>query len=404
MTESILFVDEERFIHKALKRSFRSMRNEWDMRFVSSPPEALQAMKETPAAVMVTETVFTGEDGLAFIQSAREHHPDMVRIILSGYADRDLILKSVDLAHQYLAKPCEDEALKATISRAFLMKELLAQGPLKKVVSKIDSLPSLPAVYVELVEELKSEDASIEKIGEIIAKDIGLTTKILKMVNSAFFGLPQEITHPAKAVSMLGIDIVQAMVLTSGTFDKFKHLKLQGFSLEENWQHAMKVAYYAKVIATQAGQSRKEVETAFMAGLLHDIGTLLIAAHLPEAFTEILKMKETDDLTTSEAEMAVAGTTHAAVGAYLLGLWGLPDAIIDAAAFHHTPSQRPYETLTATIITHVADALAHSGQNIADPNTLIGRLDYPFLESADLLEPLTAWKQSCCEHMESLPA
>lgn len=402
MTGSIIFVDEERYIHKALKRSFRKMSDQWAIRFVSSPQEALQAMGESPADVVVTETIFTGEDGVAFLQAVRQKHPQMVRIILSGYSDRDVILKSVDVAHQYLAKPCDDDTLKATISRAFLMKELLAQGPLKKVVSQIDSLPSLPALYVELVEELKSEDASLEKVGDIIAKDISLTAKILKLVNSAFFGLPQEITSPAKAVSLLGMDIIQAIVLTTGTFEKFKHLKFKGFSIADMWQHAMMVASFAKVIAKQAGLDRKAGETAFMAGLLHDIGTLLIASHLPEEFTQILKMKEEQSISISDAEMAVVGTTHAAVGAYLLGLWGLPDAIIDAAAFHHSPSDRPYEGLSPLVIAHVADALVHSETNGNSNNGVAHGLDYDFIATANLEGQIDDWKLHCAEYLEPI--
>lgn len=401
MTQTILFVDGERYVHKALQRSFRTMSKEWEMRFAGSPEEALQTLSEDPADVIVTETVFHGQNGIDFLKSIRENHPQMVRIILSGYSDQDIILKSVDLAHQYLSKPCEDEDLKATILRAFLMKELLAQGPLKKVVSKISSLPSLPALYVELVKELESEDTSLQKVGDIIAKDIGLTAKILKLVNSAFFGLPQQITNPAKAVSLLGTDIIQAIVLTAGTFDKFNHLNFPGFSMEMTWQHAMTVASFSKIIAQNAGLDRKETETAFMAGLLHDIGTLLMAAHLPDEFKQTLKMKEDASISTSEAELAVVGTTHASVGAYLLGLWGLPDVIIDAAAFHHIPAQRPYKNLTPMVITHVADALAHAETDMVTPNCIIERLDYDFLRSAALLEALEGWKQSCADHLDT---
>ena len=121
MRKRILFIDEERFVHKALKRSFRKMRDQWDMRFASTPQEAMAQLDAAPADVVVTETLFKAQDGIALLQSIRDNHPESVRIILSGYADQDIVLKSVDLAHQYLAKPCEDEALSATIAKAFLL-------------------------------------------------------------------------------------------------------------------------------------------------------------------------------------------------------------------------------------------------------------------------------------------
>ncbi|MGD9246581.1 MAG: HDOD domain-containing protein, partial [Desulfobacteraceae bacterium] len=284
MTKTILFVDEEKFVHKALKRSFRNMRQEWDMHFAASTSEALEILNKKSPEVIVTETLFQGDSGLDFLKVVRDRHPHSVRIILSGYSDQDVVLKSVDLAHQYLAKPCEDDALKATIDRAFMMKNLLEHQALKEIVSQIDSLPTLPAIYVELTKELESQDASIETIGNIISKDIGLMAKILKLVNSSFFGLRQMVDNPAKAVSLLGLDLIKAIVLSSGTFNKFKNLKFPGASLEQMWEHAMLTGAFAKIIAKEEGKGRQGSDAAFMAGILHDIGKLLIAAHLPDSY------------------------------------------------------------------------------------------------------------------------
>lgn len=399
MTRTILFVDEEKFVHKALKRSFRKMRQEWDMHFAADPAEALEVLNKEAIEVIVTETMFQGQSGLDFLKVVREGHPNSVRIILSGYSDQNVILKSVDLAHQYLAKPCEDDALKTTISRAFMMKELLDHRALKEIVSQIDSLPTLPAIYVELVEELKSDDASIETIGEIISKDIGLTAKILKMVNSSFFGLRQQITSPAKAVSMLGLDLVKAIVLTSGAFSKFKNLKYPGFSLEQMWDHAMMTGAFAKIIAKEGGLNRAEADTAFMAGLLHDIGKLLIASHLPDSFNMINHLIKKISMPMAEAESKIIGTTHSSVGAYLLGLWGLPDAILYATAFHHCPEKKPSADLNSTAIIHIANALAQCGEDIHQSQGIVDGLDYDYLQKAGYLECVPQWKTACADYV-----
>lgn len=399
MTRTILFVDEEKFVRKALKRSFRKMRQEWDMRFAAGPSEALEILDNEPIEVIVTETVFQSRSGLDFLKMVRQGHPHSVRIILSGYAGRDVVLNSVDLAHQYLAKPCEDEDLKETISRAFMIKKLINHQGLREMVSRIDSLPTLPETYVELVEELKAEDASIEKIGDIISRDIGLTAKILKMVNSSFFGLRQQITIPAKAVSMLGLDLVKAMALSTGTFDKFKHLKVPGFSLEQMWEHAMLTSAFAKIIAQEGGLDPRDADTAFMAGLLHDIGKLLIAAHLPDSFATINKLAEKISIPIVEAEEKVIGTNHSYIGAYLLGLWGLPDAILDAAAYHHSHHRRSEAKLNPAAIIHIADALAESGDNLNQSQGVIEGLDYTCVEAAGLLASLEEWKAKCVHYV-----
>jgi HD-like signal output (HDOD) protein len=400
---TILFVDEEKFVHKALQRSFRKLRDEWEMRFASNPTEALKSLEAAPADVIVTETIFTDQDGMDFLQTVRNRHPQSVRIILSGYADQNVILQSVDLAHQYLSKPCEDEALKATIARAFMMKELLDNDAIKQVISKIDALPSVPALYIELVEELKSEEASIAKIGDIISKDMGLTAKILKLVNSSFFGLPQRVTNPAKAVSLLGLDIVKAIILASGTFEKFKRIKFPGYSLDQMWEHAYTSAVFAKIIAQDAGLDRKSIDTAFMAGLLHDVGILLIAIHLPEEFTRILKRMHQNQTSMVVAEMQVIGTTHAAIGAYLLGLWGLPDAIIDAVALHHSLGRKPDEGLSLAVITHAADALAHAGPDIQASDSIIDGIDMAYFHDTGRLADLKSWRRACAHHVGESP-
>ena len=399
MTQAILFVDEEKFVHKALKRSFRKMRQAWDMRFADGPSEALEVLDKEPIDVIVSETIFQGQSGLDFLKVVREAHPNSARIILSGYSNQDVVLKSVDLAHQYLAKPCEDEALKATIDRAFMIKNLLDHQGLRAIVSQIDSLPTLPAIYVELVEELQTEDASIDRIGTIISKDIGLTTKILKTVNSSFFGLRQQIIHPAKAVSMLGLDLIKALVLTSGTYDKFKHVKVPGFSLEKMWEHAMRTGSFAKIIAQADRLDRRDADIAFMAGLLHDIGKLLIAAHFPDSFAVIHKLAEKVSIPIVEAEAKVIGTNHSCVGAYLLGLWGLPEAILNATAFHHSHHDGLPGKLNPAAIIHIADALAECGEDIHQSQGVINGLDYEYLEKAGLLTNLDKWKAACSDHV-----
>jgi HD-like signal output (HDOD) protein/CheY-like chemotaxis protein len=398
MSKTILFVDQERYVHKALQRSFRKMRAQWDMHFADNPAEAISILAAVPVDVLITGTGFAeGQSGLDLLAEVREKHPRVVRIVMSGSTDRYVVLKSVNIAHQFLSKPCEDSTLQAAIVRAFMMKELLDQPAIKKVLSRIDSLPSLPALYVELVEELKSEEACLQKVSDIIAKDPALTAKLLKVVNSSFFGLPQSVSNPAKAVSLLGLDIVQAIVLSSGIFDRFKKLTIPEFSLERLWQHGMRVALFGKVIAQVAGLDRKSAESAFTAGLLHDIGKLLIATHLSGPFAEMVKYARARSVSMAEAEMAILGTTHAQVGAYLLGLWGLPDPIVEAAAFHHTPSLKAGVVFGPVVIIHVADAFAHAGDALADPQRIVEGIDLSPLQQLGRLQELQGWRQVCAD-------
>lgn len=403
MTKTILFVDEEHFARKALKRSFRDMRDEWEMRFAGTPEEGLAVLAGERVDVLVTEVVFTHQSGIEFLYKVKAEYPQPVRIIMSGYVDQTVILKSVDLVHQFLSKPCDHAELKATIIKAIFVRDLLAQEPLKKVVAGIDSLPSLPSLYTELVNELRSEDASIQKVGDIISRDISFTAKLLKTVNSSFFGLPQRVTDPARAVGLLGLDLVQSIVLASGTFDKFKGLKFKGFSIEQLWDHALLTAMTARILAREAGFENREIETAFLAGLLHDIGKLLLAAHLPEQFQAVLLLMNagTRHHSMASAEMATLGTTHAAIGAYLLGLWGLPDPIVQATAYHHSPGTMSVRGIGFPGLVHVANAFAQAGPALSDTAHVLDGLDYHYLEESGLLGDLSQWQAICAKQLES---
>jgi putative nucleotidyltransferase with HDIG domain len=395
-SKSILFVDGEQYVRKALKRSLRDMRGQWAMHFAGEPGEALQIMARGTVDVLITEMVFAGgPGGLEFLGIVRDHHPNTVRIILSGYVDRDITLQTVDLAHQFLAKPCDDDDLKGTIARAFLVRDLLRHEPLKRLTARIDSLPSLPALYAELVEALASEESSVQQVGAIIAKDPGLTAKILKVVNSSFFGLPQKVSTPDKAVGLLGLDLVQTIVLASGTFDKFEKVRLRGFSIEQMWDHAMATALMAKIIAREARLDPTEVDTAFMAGLLHDIGKLIVAANMPDDYHAVVAYMVANDCGMASAEHRIIGTTHAAIGAYLLGLWGLPDPIIQAVARHHTPGTSSSQGLAADGITHIADAFANAGCHLGGTVAQDSRLDWTFVERAGLTGTIDAWQALC---------
>lgn len=399
---SILIVDEERFMHSALKRSFRHMRTEWDIRFADNPDDALKAMTTRPADVIISALQFSGRNGIQLLEDVCDQFPQTVRIVLSGCVDRDALLNSFKVAHQYLTKPFEDDDLIAAINAAFFIKKLLDNASLQTVVSRIDSLPSLPSLYIKLTEELKSEDASVSKIGDLISKDPGMTARLLKLANSSFFGRPLSISDPVKAVSMLGIDMVQAVVLTAGISEDFKRLKVKGFSMEGIWDHAVITASLCKAIAQNQGFEKKIINNTFTAGLLHDIGKLLIASHLRDSFAEIINHMNKHGTTMVAAEQQILGTTHAAIGAYLLGLWGLPVPIVEAVAHHHCPSEKDNNDLISLALVHTANVFANRGRRLTGDDNIIDWLDAAFLDRAGLLDNLDQWQSISIDHLNAI--
>ncbi len=398
----VLFVDDEPNILQGLKRMLRTMRQEWEMQFAGNAKEALGELSQGAFDVVVSDMRMPGMDGAQLLSEVRTHYPHIVRIILSGHSDKELILKSVQPAHQFIAKPCDTEALKAMVTRACALKDLLGNDSLKRVISQMDSLPSLPTLYAEIMNELQSPKGSLDKVGQIISKDLGMTAKILHLVNSAFFGIPRQISSPEQAVSLLGLDTIKALVLTVGVFSKFDKAKLPGFSIKQLWTHSINTGANAREIAKAENVDKISIGNAFMAGLLHDIGKLVLATALGDDFKRIIFLAREQDTPFCEAEQNIIGITHAEVGAYLLSIWGLSNAIVEAVAFHHRPHGSPGEEFNAMAAVHFADALEH--EMVADISSNIpnNRLNQPYLDRMGLNERLPVWREVCCrtEHKE----
>lgn len=392
----VLFVDDEPRVLDGLRRMLYPMRHEWEMAFATSGREALEILAQEPFDVIVTDMRMPGMGGVDLLQEVMRRHPNVVRIVLSGQAEREAIARAVGPAHQFLSKPCDAETLRSTLARACALGDLLADKRLKQLVSRMETLPSLPSLYCEIMRELESPKASAKTIGQIVEQDIGMSAKVLQLVNSAFFGLPQRVSSPAQAVVLLGLDTIRMLVLSVGIFAQFDQSRLRALSLTTLWDHSLTVAAFAKRIAENASTDRRIIDHAFTAGLLHDVGKLVLAASLPQEYAASLALAEKEGTGLSKAEQTVIGASHADVGAYLLGLWGLPEPIVVATAFHDIPPKyldKDFSPLTAV---YVANLLAHE----RFPQHVAGRQVIPepeYLDRLGLAARLPLWRQICFE-------
>ncbi len=290
--KKILFVDDETNLLAGLQRMLRRMRNEWQMAFAPGAHEALEILKSDSFDVIVTDMRMPGMDGCQLLNEVKERYPEIVRIILSGHSDKEAILKSIGPVHQYLSKPCDAEVLKATITRACAMRHLLENDSLIKIISRIESLPSLPTLYTEVIEAVNSPDGSLARVGEIISKDVGMSAKILQLVNSSFFGLPTHVSTPARGVDLLGLETVKALVLGVKIFSQFSRSDSPGYSIANLWNHSIATSYIALKIAKRLKLKQSDIDDSFLTGLLHDIGKLILLDRLPaKACDEIMEVQ-----------------------------------------------------------------------------------------------------------------
>lgn len=390
---SILFVDDEAKILQGLKRMLRIVRKQWDMHFVTSGKDALEALDAHPVDVVVSDMRMPGMDGAQLLSEVQRRHPQVVRIVLSGHSDQELTLKAVSPAHQYLSKPCAADVLISTINRACELNNLLSRKALKQAISRMDSLPSLPTLYAQIMAEVQSTDASIQGVGKIIAQDVGMTTKVLQLVNSSFFGLVRHIADPVHAVNLLGLDTIKALVLTVEVFSTFKNDDLPLTFVEGLWHHSLFCGELAKRIARQEDVPKNTVDDSYMAGLLHDVGKLVLATNLPGEYRQVLARMEEQEASSADVESGIFGATHAEVGAYLLGLWGLPESIVEAVLYHHFPESFATDDFVPLSAVVAADRLAHNASLRQDPENTAPQGDTNYFFRIGAAEKIGTWKQ-----------
>ena len=387
----ILFVDDEPNVLDGLRRMLRPMRKEWEIVFASGGEEALATLAEELFDVVVSDMRMPGMDGAQLLSEVKQRYPQVIRVVLSGHSEKETVLRSVGPTHQYLAKPCDPEQLRDVIGRACALRDLLSEDALRDLVSRMSTIPSLPRTYTEIIEELQSPDASIKRVGRIVSKDVGMTAKILQLVNSAFFGLRHHVSDPSQAASFLGVDTLKALVLSVHIFSQLEDVKIEGFSLDALWNHSAATGALAKRIAATQDDEVQLHDHAFLAGLLHDAGKLVIAANLPERYRAVLASAKDEGLNFWEAERRILTNTHAEVGAYLFGLWGLPDPIVEAVAFHHCPNKCSGAGFTPLIAVHAANAIDHEHDPTWKAQST-DQLDIEYLTRLGLADRLPAWR------------
>jgi HD-like signal output (HDOD) protein/CheY-like chemotaxis protein len=393
---NLLFVDDEARVLQGLQRQLRFMRQEWNMNFVEGGHQALEFMAANPVDIIVSDMMMPGMDGSQLLLEVVQRHPQTVRIVLSGHAEREAIMRLVGPAHQYLSKPCDPVELRQAITDALALRDLLGNERLKQLTTQIKHLPTLPTLQSQFTEELRKDSPSIDRIGEIISRDIGMTAKILQLVNSAFFGLAQPVNNPTEAVSYLGLNTIHSLALSVGIFSQYDQKICKSFSLEVLANHSWTTGMMARRIAQREKQELKTLDKCLLAGMLHDVGQLVLAFGLSEEYAEVIARAKAENTPIWSVEQQTFGASHAEVGAYLLGLWGLPGPIIEALACHHQPTRASTKGFSPALAVHAADVFAHQFA-VVNTEMPAPKLDLPYLQRTGFAEHAAMWAEDCEE-------
>lgn len=374
----ILFVDDEPAILAGLQNLLYKDRRRWEMVFALGGELALAEVRKAPFDIVVSDMRMPGIDGAMLLNVIKDECPATVRIMLSGHADREAIVRALPALHQLLSKPCDANTLRGAIERSLDGADVERDIRIRRIVGGIDKLPTPPDLFFELSRLMQSPSAGVTEVAKVVTRDPGLSAKLLQLVNSAYFGTGQATTSIHQAVSLLGTDRLRYIALTASVFSSRDVETDCGFPLQDLQRESMRAAYLARALAEPALRDQ-----AFSSTLLHDVGRVVLALGQCaefQVFAERIRRGEQ----AIEVELEMFGVSHADVGARLLAIWGLPMAIVDVVQFHHDPGSAPEASRLLASIVHVADA-------IVDPLPTETRLDMPSLERAGCAHRVAEW-------------
>jgi putative nucleotidyltransferase with HDIG domain len=395
----ILFVDDEPQVLDILRRTLQGRRHEWDMSFATSAHAALEEVARSRVDVVVSDMRMPGMDGAALLGKVKAISPGTVRIILSGAAEREPVMRSLPVSHQYLNKLCGTETLCRVIDRACQLQALLVDPKMRDMVGKLDRIPSIPDTYWKLTLAVSDPDVDMDEIASIIERDPSLSSKVLQLANSAYFGLAQRVASVGRAVVNLGLDVIRSLALTTEVFSAAERAApVPGFSIQELFDQSLAVAN----IARQIVRNPKLDDEAYTAGILIDIGKLILAMGEPERFGQALKLASQSKRPSHIVEKEILGVSHAEIGAFLLGSWGLPIETVAAVAYHHSPLEAT-DVSDLILAVHVADALAEEAVAPLDNRSgAVSPLDRHTLETLGLSSTrLDEWRATAKQTLKS---
>jgi len=355
-TTRVLFVDDEPLVLRSLDRALRTRKVPWDARFVESADAALKLLAAEPFDIVIADLRIPDVDGVELLTEVQRAYPNIARLVLSGQIGTDDCLRAMRVAHQCLAKPCNIDALRHVVQRLSWSRSLV-DGEAVKATSAVTSLPSPPRIHLEVCAALR-HNAGLAELAKIIDGDVALTAKLIHIVNSAFFAQGAPVTTVQRALSLLGTDVVRGLLLSVEVFRGFEGSPEQLARIDALRKHSTFVATLARNLA-----SKEMSGDAFVAGMLHDIGELVLASIGRDG-------------------------DHARAGGFLLGLWGISDTIVDAVAYHHEPGAVADEKAVMVDILHVAEIVAGELSS-SDPEVIssewLSRNDASVLERARTL-------------------
>jgi HD-like signal output (HDOD) protein/ActR/RegA family two-component response regulator len=381
----VLLVDGAAAALARLQQALREQRPQWDTVLAASGAAALASLAQQRFDAIVSDIGTPPLDGAQLLAEVRERHPNVVRLCLSDTVEDDAFLRAVPVTHQFLSKPCNAEMLGDMVERICALRDILQQPAIHELVGRLKALPATAQTFQSLSDAIGRPNAHAADIAEIVSMDTALALKLLQIANSAFYRRGAPVTSIQAAISYAGLEMIKSLALSACVFNALDASPAARKRLQDLQGRSLQKAHFARMLLRDS----RHADEAFTAALLLDIGQAVLALSAPEKFEHMIEVARTTGRGWHEVEPEVFGAAHPEVGAYLLGLWGLPLDLIEAVAYHHTPSRVLHAHTSVLAAVHVADAVVDTtGER---PTKLLDRLDASFIARTGVSRCLAAW-------------
>lgn len=329
----VLFVDDDEGVLAGLQSALRKLRRTYRFLFAVGADEALSLLATEPVDVAVTDMRMPGLTGADLLHRIRAEHPEIIRYVLSGEADVDLVMQSVPMAHRWLSKPCDRDTLAEALADAVRHRRYVTDPAILAAIGETSALPTPPTLYAELLELAADANAGMDRVAALVGRDPAIAAKVMQWANSAFSG-GNPVSNLQEAVTRIGLTAVSQLILSAEVARSFLATEsIPGCDPESLAAHVETVSALAARLARPS-----DAVIAGLGGLFCYIGLLVEIGYLPDRLTEAYALAERSDTELIDAERQLFGVGHPDLGAHLLSVWGLPsDAVLLIAGGHDRP-------------------------------------------------------------------
>jgi HD-like signal output (HDOD) protein len=354
MKRSIYIVDDQPQVLETAVAIVNAVMPEAAVTGFEDPFRALEAIKASQPDLILSDHLMPGMSGSQLLEEARVAAPRTLRIIMSGFVALDK-LTAITSAHQYVAKPFDVPQLKAILDRIFAARDRVQDKQLQTVVTSLRSLPSLPQAHQTLLIELENNQGASAIIGQIVARDADLSAKVLQLANSPLFEREHPVSSPMEAVLCLSTGMIAAVVLSQTLFKHYHAHSHPEFSLPQVWSHCWETAVLAQCYCREQGLPRQAQEDAFLAGLLHETGRLILIGNFSVQYQTACDAARQAHSPLGPHLREVFQTAPCEIAAYLLDLWGMPDNVVAAVSLLEHPEKEKAAGFTISSALYIAD-------------------------------------------------